>query len=647
MNRIRFFLPITAICAVLAALFVWAINVPVSVPERGLSAQVIDALNAPEAAKKRIGNLVERQRKISRRLDNVVLTSTPGGTREGQTVALFEELTTILPFETADNIIEVHAAPEHPLTFIELSGLSTPFAFKGEAYPGTGGTCPLVIAKNCTLVLEFKPNGAEGETVTRDIRMRYTIGGVEKVSNTLRIRGRTEFRDPKSIRVILGNNPRALVGESAEFELELQPESGGPFHIKSAVAIVDDPFKVAHNGCSGIQRRPCKITIRFSPTRSGVSDQQAAVGIDIGDGAPLRLTIALSAQGIPAAEANSSQVLVVYNEEWPDSEKAKEHYRLNRPGMSNANILPVRFSIPQACSGNDVVCLANNALEVASLSDIQHRVAAPIVNWLKKNASKDVQYIVLMNGLPSVPGEGLGEQFSVQHFIRQRVLQETGRTVYITSLDTGTLESTIRYIDKLQSMHPGSPGLVISGRTAGRAGTTYYFSDSYLGAGAGSKMTAQSFMDAVKAVNSSAEVVPRGNVLPVLSSASDVAGFFIHGIYGYDNNGRYAIDGAIRFSGKSGWYVMTTGESFNGSRHGHGGQGNFTQWFSKNAFGGSDYEYTPVAATTRVVEEGDRGFKTPGLFACWEAGKPFAYCAWETANTERAVQAIGDPLITR
>jgi hypothetical protein len=110
--------------------------------------------------------------------------------------------------------------------------------------------------------------------------------------------------------------------------------------------------------------------------------------------------------------------------------------------------------------------------------------------------------------------------------------------------------------------------------------------------------------------------------------------------------GNYAVNGVVNWSGNSGWWIIETVESFNGIRGGFG-QGNFTQWFASNAFGGTNYSNTPVGAAGHTEEPGLGGVENSAIyFGLWASGKNFAICSWNSRQTS-FFQSIGDPLITR
>jgi hypothetical protein len=86
-------------------------------------------------------------------------------------------------------------------------------------------------------------------------------------------------------------------------------------------------------------------------------------------------------------------------------------------------------------------------------------------------------------------------------------------------------------------------------------------------------------------------------------------------------------------------------ESYNGQRANQG-HGNFVRWFSPNAFGGSNYANTPVAAVAHVDEPSLTGIHSPDLWRLWAGGKIFGVAAWESARSDFAL-AVGDPFVAR
>ena len=90
---------------------------------------------------------------------------------------------------------------------------------------------------------------------------------------------------------------------------------------------------------------------------------------------------------------------------------------------------------------------------------------------------------------------------------------------------------------------------------------------------------------------------------------------------------------------------METMEAFDGIPY--AGQGDFYTWFNHDAFGGTHYSNTPVAAVTSTEVPYLYGHNDASVyFGLWAAGKNFAICAWNSRQTTR-FQAIGDPFVQR
>lgn len=580
-------------------------------------------------------------------------------------------------FTSADKTFQILTAAARPVSFVELAGLAEPFSFKGGSFPGTGGTCTPAISENCTVVLTFAPRGVGGAgDGNNQLKWRLPItvkfkDGAEPGQSAPRVIG-GQSDDNSAIADLAAEPdimPRPLLpGEAAQFAVTLRLRTSGGrrvFFKDVAVSGVAEPFSILQNDCTStpVHIDSCSLKIQFAPSRSGAFSSQANFSVDAGVGPPKILAVTLSGMAVSSSQEldASRNVLVVYNEDWHESVAAKNYYLTHRPKFAAANTLGIHFPVPAGC--NDIACLSQ-VIGSVPYREIPERIVNPIVAWLREHPEKDIQYIALMRGVPSrntnETDAEAGGFYSAQHLIRAAIDRVFSREVFISSVDTGSLESTRRYIDKLKRVHDAmpAPALLISARGTSMAGTTYYLSDSYLGEGPDvhRKYKATAFAEAMRTAHPSAHIVTQGNVLPRLSSASDVTGFLIHGSYGYGEklsngsytNRDYALNGSIRFSGNSGWYAMTTWESYNGVwPWGNGSQGDFISWFSRNAFGGSNYEYTPAAAVTHVKEPTSNA-QQPGLFACWEAGKPFAYCAWKNDGAgELALQVVGDPLVTR
>jgi|GEM_PF-1479392 len=610
-------------------------------------------------------------------------------------------------FESVDKTFQVRHALMRPVTFVELQGLSGSIGFKGGRYPGTGGTCAERVSSECTIVLSFSPRLTDaverlGENYyKKTLKLIVADGAVHGESNTLVVGGRAELTAHADLEMVLVAPPKSVFpGESSPLVVRVDISAaaraaGKSVHMRDVRVSSVEPFHFDSDSCQDSYLKlkgGCELYLSFRPKESGNVKKTLKASVDVGLSERKELTLEVSGTGL-ASSVTVDNLLVVYNTGWGESVEAKNYYLTNRPGIREANTLGVNFPLPKECSS--IVCLANS-LQLAPSTELKDRLIVPIIAWMKSHPEKNITYVLLMRGFPTRPDTGPPGKFtpSLQSLIREEASRSLSREVWVTTLDMGSLEATKAYVDKLKDMHSRMPrsALLLSAQSTDKAGTTYYISAVKANEG---NLAA----DTLRAASPQARIVFTASDQQSLRIASDVTGYFGGGNYEYEkekwkkikdnipgvsepffgnppdpgrevplncqpewkvslllpwiiphpNNcvtGEYMLDGSITFTGKSGWYIIETGESFNGLWLTDSSQGNFIKWFSRKAFGSSNYEYTPVAAVTRISESSSTGGNVPELFPCWDSGQPFAYCAWKSSQAS-TLQAIGDPWVTR
>jgi hypothetical protein len=304
---------------------------------------------------------------------------------------------------------------------------------------------------------------------------------------------------------------------------------------------------------------------------------------------------------------------------------------------------------------------------VTTVDNYQSQIATPVLNWLTNNPTKHPGYIVLFLEIPtrlqSYP-TGYG---SIPYNLQTAF---PGIPPFVNNINANTLADCEAYVDKLASFGASySPGkLIISASAGGYANTNYildnvrtatgypyfldYTSDGYVVSNALGGLTASGVSSNAIIYNDGLDtittVITNGGTnyiyyyAPQITNATNVAGYISWGAHS-GLRGDYA-NGTVNWSGNSGWWIIETAESFNGIRGGYG-QGNFTQWFSPNAFGGTNYSNTPIGAVCHVEEPHLWGIETSSIyFGLWAAGKNLAISAWNSRQTAY-FQAVGDPFV--
>lgn len=370
-------------------------------------------------------------------------------------------------------------------------------------------------------------------------------------------------------------------------------------------------------------------------------------------------TVEITTDAPPSAQLSwtppvpSQNMLVIYNADDSRSSDIKNYYLNNRPLISDANVLGLHFP---------ALGLDSGGFDVQSIDKtvFQTNILTPITSWIQSHPDKPIRYIVLIWGMPSVlsgagPSYDMGGDGSVAYQISTSLQKlgtrngveynayvnpptrympdyYRGTTALVTSIDMGSVEATKAYIDKLKRIYNlmVHKNVILSGRDAGIAGDTYYIDSD------------NTTKNTILAGNSSANVMYKSSCH--FSEASNVVGFSTGGTHAcFGQN--FPTDGSLKFSGSSGWYIFRTTESWNGQRNTNSSmQSNFIEWFSANAFGGTNYSNTPVGSIAHVREPAPDENSNPNFFTLWDQGYTFAEAAWASRRTPWFL-ATGDPLV--
>ncbi len=444
------------------------------------------------------------------------------------------------------------------------------------------------------------------------------------------------------------------------------------------------PFKFISSTCS---EKQCFYKVSIYSDKAG--DFKDSIDITYNNGYAIKnISIPLIQSIFAGSDLTATpekNVLVVYNSASKESIDIKDYYITNRPGFFNVNVLGVAYDDK-----------AGTNFEVMTQANFEKDIREPIYKWITEHREKSIKHIVLVRGIPprvvrsgddwgtdwfataslsglladtyknkkicvkyALPNIGTYEKnvpqgvcdrvpvakVNAQPYLSYIFSPEThpGTLAISTRLDMGSLKATLAYIDKLKVMYSEMPmpSYFISAGVTEKYGTTYYLED-----------TAEQLQGWAYKINdellsqkiSSERIVFKARQDSYITTAKNVLGFFTWGANG-GRGGIYPTDDSITFTGNSGWYVIQTAESFNGQRDVNW-QGDYIQWFSKNAFGGKNYENTPVGA---VAHAGEPGIPTndPIYFSCWESGQLFIDCAWMSRTSDTFMMAIGDPWVRK
>jgi hypothetical protein len=358
----------------------------------------------------------------------------------------------------------------------------------------------------------------------------------------------------------------------------------------------------------------------------------------------------------------TNDLLLVYNTNSTDSATVVNFYLQNRPMVGGANVLGIGVT---------------NSLnyETVSPSDFTNLILAPVRNWLTGNPTKRPQYMILFLNVPDRVAGCASDTNNYPFYCSggtnvlspsvscQLATAVPGWSPFITHINMNGTNDCIGYINKLASFGSNySPGeLIISASAGGYENTNYIIdnirngnghADNYTSDGTVLSPTTNALLGA--GVLSSAifyadgtETITNGVYynLPHITNAQDIAGYVSWGAHS-SLGSAYATNGDIQWTGNSGWWLIKTVESYNGL-HIYPGMGYFIQWFSGNAFGGTNYSNTPIGAVSSVNEPGTAGNIDPSIyFGLWASGKNFGICTWNSLDGPY-LQAVGDPFVKK
>jgi alpha-tubulin suppressor-like RCC1 family protein len=349
----------------------------------------------------------------------------------------------------------------------------------------------------------------------------------------------------------------------------------------------------------------------------------------------------------------AKDLLLIYNSNSTNNTSVFQYYQTNRPGVSNALVLPIE-------------CLPNDPInQTAFVNTIQQ----PIQTWLSNNPTLRPSYVVLFQDIageidlytnsPASADDGASP--SVQYQLHYSTAP--GWSPFVTAINMNGTNGTnfyssdgtkdcIAYINKLTNMAGASKTLFISAPSTPYTNVNWYFDDANGATGFPNGLDAMYGVES-NGVPSSAITYTPTNSATHITNAANVLGYFTWG--GNSSlGGGYATNGTVLFTNASSWYLIATSESFNGQSVPAEAQGNFLDWFSSNAFGGINYSNTPVGAITHVQEPQVIANNTYLYFGNWAAGKSFAISAWAGqigtyggTNTDLYFQAVGDPFVKK
>ncbi len=339
-------------------------------------------------------------------------------------------------------------------------------------------------------------------------------------------------------------------------------------------------------------------------------------------------------------------LLVIYNSNFTDGVTMKDYYLTHRPRLAGVNVLGVS--------------LDNTLQETLTTTKYPSIFYPAVTAWYTANPTKRPAYLALMYGVPNRIAQAVTLGGSLQNDLRASLgTQFGGRRPYVSALNFYRTNDCTHYIDKLENIGTNNAlnRVVLSADKAGVTRNVYVVDDVGLG-----DATVGPAKQALLKIG-----VPSGNILfrsnngasdPPVTSATNILNFLswggYNGLLGWD----WATNGSVKLYGNSSWYAAEAIESLNGQWPGASFQHSYMDWFSQYALGGTNWDKTPVAATSTTDEPTTDGMAQPKTWlTLWAIGKPAPVGIWLSQSQKppntfthfnpRFIQITGDPLVRK
>lgn len=328
----------------------------------------------------------------------------------------------------------------------------------------------------------------------------------------------------------------------------------------------------------------------------------------------------------------SDDLLIIYNTNSANSVALKDYYLANRPMIGDA------LTLGLGCQTGELFDSPNQ---------MTNQLITPVLQWLTNHPTSRPNFYLFMLDIPStylVNNDPDTHGSSVQWHLRENL---PSRKPFVSQLNMATFTDATNYVNKLVAFgNAYSPGkVVISPHRSGYANTTFPYDADCDGVHMSQVLPVmQQF------TGSSNQVQCRQSSGIPIANATNLAGYWTPGLHA-GLSGGWATNGVVKFFGDSSWFLMTSGESFNGVWNSPTGQGSFQRWFERGSFGGTNYENTPVVAGAHVWEPHFNVMPFRYAFALWEVGKYFPVAFWNMSGfgvvSPNRYQATGDPFVTK
>ena len=243
-----------------------------------------------------------------------------------------------------------------PATGVSETTLAAPFAFKGGAYPGTGGTCSATISSNCTIVVTYTPtaigllgdtitlgfnNGASAQTSTRIISGTGAAAAVLTISDGVTYNYGTLATTTSTDKTFTvtwsgGVGATAITGTGLSAPLTFK---GGVYPGTGGTC------------AASLSSGTCTVVVNYNPTAVGSTSQTLSLGYNDGTSAQTATRGITGTAALPAVLAISDGATFNYGTQATTSATDKTFTVTYTGGMNATTVSETTLAAPMAFKG--------------------------------------------------------------------------------------------------------------------------------------------------------------------------------------------------------------------------------------------------------------------------------------------------------
>lgn len=190
------------------------------------------------------------------------------------------------------------------ITSLSAAVTGSGFGFLGGSYPGTGGNCSTTLITSCNLVLTYNPSGSGAQT--GNLRLNFNNGYQLATPIDLTLTANVISVSNLSFMATTYDFGKVIQTQKAEKTVTLRNTGNITANFTAPTLTAPFNFKGSYPGTGGTcsnslsANQTCTMVIEFSPTSTGIKNQNLTINYDNGS-TTTTATTAFTGEGLAQA----------------------------------------------------------------------------------------------------------------------------------------------------------------------------------------------------------------------------------------------------------------------------------------------------------------------------------------------------------